>query len=174
MEFLIDQTVFVARVDYFHELSDFAYTALEKKMPLQDRQYTSLKEEYVMDIPPKFSNWVCKTIDENFILHKPDSGIHGCYPKVSGMWTNRMRKGDQHFPHQHNKSFYSFVAYVKTTDNDAPFYFIKDNQGIPVHIDANSMENILIFPSTLIHTVYPKQTDGDRISVSGNVIITGH
>lgn len=172
IEFLVDQTVLVASVEYFSELEKYTYDALEDKIPLNDHKYTSIKEEYRMETPPKFAGWLCKLIDDHFDLHKPANGVYGVYPRVSGMWTNRMYKGDQHFPHQHKNSLYSFAAYVKTTNNDAPFYFIKDNQGVPVYIDENSIANILVFPSTLIHTVYPKQTDGERISVSGNVIVT--
>ena len=90
---------------------------------------------------------------------------------MKGLWVNRMHKGDQHFPHQHDSSFYSFSAYIKTTADDAPFLFIKNDRGEPVNIGEESMGHVLIFPSTLVHTVYPKQTDGERISVSGNIII---
>ena len=174
MEFLVDQTVFVAMIEPFEELSEYTYKALESKVPVGDHDVISLREEYRMEIPPKFEKWICETIDQNFNLHKEIRGVYGVDHtklKISRMWTNRMTKGDQHYPHQHDRAFYSFSAYIKTTDNDAPFYFIKDNNGTPVFINENSQQHVLIFPSTLIHTVYPKNTDGERISVSGNIII---
>ncbi|QIN97262.1 hypothetical protein [Synechococcus phage S-H25] len=174
MEFLLDQTILVAKIEPFDELEEYSKSALENKIPLGDVKYTSLKEEYQMDIPPKFEQWLCKTIDNTFVLHKPEYGIYGVDHtklKIRGMWTNRMSKGEQHYPHIHQKSFYSFAAYIKTSNDDAPFYFIKDNKGTPIQIDENSAGHIIIFPSTLIHTVYPKMTDGERISVSGNIII---
>ena len=60
---------------------------------------------------------------------------------------------------------------IRTTNDDAPFYFIDNNQGQAVWINADSQGHALIFPGTLIHTVYPKQTEDVRISVSGNVIL---
>ena len=176
MRFLIDQVILVAQIDEeaFKELSDNAYEALERKHKLRDDPLVSLKEEYLMDIPYKFEDWLAKTIDRTFLLHKEKRGVYGADHtnlKMKGLWVNRMHKGDQHFPHQHDSSFYSFSAYVKTTDNDAPFMFIHNDMGQPVNMDENSMGHVLIFPSTLIHTVYPKTTDGERISVSGNVIL---
>ena len=176
MEFLLDQTVLVAKIvpDAFQELSDYAYEALERKEPLRDKTIVSLKEEYLMKIPRTFEEWLSTAIDQTFTLHKEVNGIYGVGVenlKLKGAWVNRMQKGDQHFPHMHQNSFYSFAAYIKATDNDAPFMFIKNDMGQPISIDKQSEGHILIFPSTLIHTVYPKQTDGERISVSGNVII---
>lgn len=176
MHFLLDQVILVAQIDpeAFQELSDHAYNALERKHPLRDDPLVSLKEEYLLDVPYKFEEWITKTIDEQFLLHKERSGIYGVDHtklKMKGLWVNRMHKGDQHFPHQHDSSFYSFPAYIKTTADDAPFLFIKNDRGEPVNIGEESMGHVLIFPSTLVHTVYPKQTDGERISVSGNIII---
>ena len=166
----------VARIapDALEDLSYNAYEALERKHPLRDNPLVSLKEEYLMDIPYVFEEWLSKTIHSMFTLHTQKSGIYGVTAdnlKMKGLWVNRMQKGDQHFPHAHESSFYSFAAYLKCTDDDAPFMFIHHDMGQPVSINEQSEGHILIFPSTLIHTVYPKQTDGDRISVSGNVII---
>ena len=67
-------------------------------------------------------------------------------------------------------SLYSFSVYLDVTENDAPFVFVTD-QVNPVYINENSNQHILIFPSKLLHTVYPKLTDGVRVSVSGNVVM---
>ena len=68
-------------------------------------------------------------------------------------------------------SLYSFSVYIDVTENDAPFVFVNESQVSPVYINENSNQHILIFPSKLLHTVYPKLTDGVRVSVSGNVVI---
>ena len=90
---------------------------------------------------------------------------------ITHSWVNVMEKGDQHYPHMHENSFYSFSCYISCANGDAPFYFIKDNKGTKVDIDKSSQGHVLIFPSQMIHTVYPKKTDGQRVSVSGNIII---
>jgi hypothetical protein len=79
MRFLIDQVILVAQIDEeaFKELSDNAYEALERKHKLRDDPLVSLKEEYLMDIPYKFEDWLAKTIDRTFLLHKEKRGVYG-------------------------------------------------------------------------------------------------
>ena len=67
--------------------------------------------------------------------------------------------------------YLSSIAINLIIADDAPFYFIDNNQGQAVFINADSQGHALIFPGTLIHTVYPKETEDVRISVSGNVIL---
>ena len=107
-------------------------------------------------------------------LHKERYGIFNGNKEmleIAKMWVNVMEKGDQHFPHMHEHAFYSFAAYIEVNDDDAPFYFIKDNRGSRIEINKESERHLLLFPSALIHTVYPKESEGQRISVSGNVIL---
>lgn len=158
----------------FRQLKERAYQALETKNPVGDQDAVSIKDEYMMTIPPAFEPWLLRTIHRNFIAHTSICGINGVDEdklRITGMWVNRMKKGEQHQPHAHDNSFYSFSAYIEATDQDASFYFINDNQGSPIYINKESIQHILIFPSTLIHTVQRKRTEGDRISVSGNVVI---
>ena len=53
------------------------------------------------------------------------------------------------------------------------FFIIEDNKVILQRkiINKESEKHMLIFPSGLIHTVYPKESEGQRISVSGNVVL---
>tara|TARA_A100001201_G_scaffold71924_1_gene65748 strand:+ start:868 stop:1512 length:645 start_codon:yes stop_codon:yes gene_type:complete len=181
MQWLVFEKMLVARIycDFLHDqpfeqLKEYAYAALDTPVPLGDDQRVSIKEEYQMQIPPKFEQWLAHIIHKTYSKHKPVNGILGITEdniKISGMWVNRMHKGEQHQVHQHGGSFYSFSAYIECTDNDAPFYFIDNNQGQPVYINKESEQHILIFPSDLIHTVHRKTTDAPRISVSGNVIL---
>ena len=174
MEWLVPNKLMVAAIAPFEELEQYAMAAIEAKVPLGDEDNVSIKREYDMKVPPLFEKWMVDTIDEMFWLHKDVGGIFGNTKdkmRIIKMWANEMLKGDQHQPHLHQYALYSFSCYIRTTNDDAPFYFIWNETGNPVHIDANSQGHALIFPSTLIHTVYPKRTDEVRISVSGNVVI---
>ena len=174
MQFLEYTDIFAGKIreEEFSELKEYAYAGIERRESLGDNPYASNREEYVCEIPPKFEFWLNAIIHSQMKLHQEDAGWYGVKHdmfKIEKMWVNVMKKGDAHFPHTHNKSLYSFVAYIDVNDGDAPFYFIKDNQGTPIAIDSRSIGMFMVFPSTMIHTVYPQPTDNLRISVSGNI-----
>ena len=174
MEWLVPNKLMVAYVQPFEELEAYAMKALEEKVPLGDEDNVSIKREYAMAIPPLFEKWMIDTVDEMFDLHKDVGGIFGNTKdkmRIVKTWANEMHKGDQHQPHMHQYSLYSFTCYIRTTNDDAPFYFIWNETGNPVYINEDSVGHALIFPANLIHTVYPKQTEDVRISISGNLII---
>ena len=176
MQFLPNTEILVVKIpdEPFEVLSDAAYAGIRDKEPLEDPQYASIRQEYGMPIPVLFQTWLQGVIDSTFELHKERYGIYNSETdmlQIARMWVNVMEKGDQHFPHMHENAFYSFAAYIKVDDNDSPFYFIKDNHGSKIEINKESEKHLLIFPSGLIHTVYPKESEGQRISVSGNVVL---
>ena len=181
-EWLIEQKIAVARIpdEQFDELKEYAMDALEKGEPLEDHPYYSINTEdgsnaeNIMPIPPKFSTWLLKEIHTLFERHKAEGGIYGIDDttmQIAKMWVNRMKKGDQHQLHCHTFSMYSFSSYLDVQDNDAPFIFVNGDHVEPVYINDNSNKHLLIFPSTLMHTVYRKKTDGERITASGNVVL---
>tara|TARA_B100001250_G_C19673820_1_gene732723 strand:+ start:543 stop:1094 length:552 start_codon:yes stop_codon:yes gene_type:complete len=177
MNFIPNSDILVAAIpdDVFADLTKASHMGIASKKPLGDEKEASIRQEYQMPIPNIFEDWITQTIDLSFPYHTPEYGIMEMDKKnmkIVQMWVNVMEKGDQHFPHQHRHSFYSFSCYISCTNDDAPFYFIKDNRGQKVNIDKGSEGHALIFPSTLIHTVYPKTTEDKRISVSGNIVLT--
>jgi len=174
MQFLNYTDILVGEIPHpeFKELEEYSYAGIEKRETLGDNPSASIREEYVLEIPPKFESWLASVCSSFGTLHTEDAGWYGVNHtmfRIEKMWVNVMTKGDAHFPHTHSRSLYSFAAYIDVNDGDAPFYFIKDNQGTPIQIDKNSKGMIMIFPSTMIHTVYPQTTDNHRISVSGNI-----
>ena len=182
MEWLVEQKMLCAKVHEapFKQLKEYADAAFEKGRPLGDHPNYSINTtdrenaEYAMDIPPLFDEYVRQAIHNNFMLHKAEMGVYGIDEtklQVVKMWANKMRKGDQHQLHTHSFSLYSFSVYLDVVENDAPFVFVNEAQVSPVYINGNSNQHILIFPSKLLHTVYPKLNDGVRVSVSGNVVI---
>ena len=179
---LVDRKIAVARIpdEQFDELSEYAMTAIDNDEPVGDDPYHSintkdgLNGENAMSIPLKFSSWFLKEIDNIFILHKPEMGVYGIDSskmKITQMWVNRMKEGDQHQLHTHMFSMYSFAAYIDVRDDDAPFAFVNGDYIQPISIDYNINKHVLFFPSTLMHTVYRKNNNTERISVSGNVAL---
>ncbi len=176
MQFLPNTEILVCQIpdEPFDILEKAAREGIEEKKSLGDPQYASIRQEYSMPIPVLFQSWLQFVIDDMYELHKERYGIFNGNKEmleIAKMWVNVMEKGDQHFPHMHEHAFYSFAAYIEVNDDDAPFYFIKDNRGSRIEINKESERHLLLFPSALIHTVYPKESEGQRISVSGNVIL---
>ena len=68
MEWLVPHKLFVAQIQPFDELEEYAFKAIEKKEPVGDHKMVSIKREYSMDIPPRFERWLCNTIDTQFDL----------------------------------------------------------------------------------------------------------
>jgi len=176
MRFLEGTDILVAEMplSVFADMQQASDIAIEKKIIHNDPVEASLRQEYAMEVPQSFHHWITLLIDHAYDLHKLKYGIatEGAQNlHITNMWCNIMEKGDQHYPHMHENSFYSFSCYISTTNDDAPFYFIKDNKGTKVDINKSSEGHVLIFPSQMIHTVYPKTTEGKRVSVSGNIVI---
>jgi len=176
MRFLEGTDILVAEMpkSVFADMQQASEIAIEKKITHNDPAEASIRQEYSMECPDSFKEWILLLIDHAFEFHKLRYGIategtQNLY--ITHSWVNVMEKGDQHYPHMHENSFYSFSCYISCANGDAPFYFIKDNKGTKVDIDKSSEGHVLIFPSQMIHTVYPKKTDGQRVSVSGNIII---
>ena len=100
-----------------------------------------------------------------------------CLPKFqfANWWLNINKKGDSNDYHTHPDSMLSGVWYI--TDNYGSIEFqhpllhnrngiLEDGQGsINLHCTAGDM---LVFPSDLVHRVYPHTENNLRISVSFN------
>ena len=106
--------------------------------------------------------------------------------ELTDLWVNYMQKGEFNPPHIHNQQL-SFVIYLKVpqelidenknyigSDSAGPggIKFINDWNAdilniaeVPIFPKKNEC---YIFPGSLVHTVYPFQSDCERVSVSGN------
>ena len=104
--------------------------------------------------------------------------------EITGMWANKLKKGDSHPPHTHSNNVLSGVYYL---EGGAPIQFFDPRpQASVLHpnleyttfdnssmMQFNSQKGIgLIFPSWLQHWV--PTTNKDRISISWNIILRGN
>jgi hypothetical protein len=82
---------------------------------------------------------------------------------IADFWGNHYQKGDFTIFHDHVPATHSFCYFVKCSKNSSPFIFKHSN------FKVNAEEGkLVIFPSYLKHYV-PKEKDGDRVTLSGNI-----
>ena len=100
---------------------------------------------------------------------------------ITQCWANRNPKGSKHHEHVHPNSIISGVMYFQINEKLPPISFSKDRQdGMKLnpekynHVNSESFMlpckpgELILFPSSLKHSVPINQGDEDRISVSFN------
>ena len=100
---------------------------------------------------------------------------------ITQCWANRNPKGSKHHEHVHPNSIVSGVMYFQINEKLPPIQFSKDRQdGMKLdpikynHVNSESFllpckpGELILFPSSLKHSVPINQGDEDRISVSFN------
>jgi len=107
---------------------------------------------------------------------------------ITQSWLNFARKNEDHGAHRHPNSFLSGVFYVKARKNQDKIVFERSdyqtilpmtnnpNQfNIPEHIVPVGTNDIVLFPSSLIHSVPKVSYEEDvRISLAFNSFIEGN
>ena len=100
---------------------------------------------------------------------------------ITQCWANRNPKGSQHHEHMHPNSIVSGVMYFQINEKLPPISFYKDRQdGMKLnpekynHLNSETFMlpckpgELILFPSSLKHSVPTNQGEEDRISVSFN------
>ena len=137
-----------------------------------DDSYLLRKEEL-----KNIKNFLCESVDKftkNVLNSKQRLVITQC-------WANRNPKGSKHHEHVHPNSIISGVMYFQINEKLPPIQFAKTNQAgmklDPIkynHVNSESFllpckpGELILFPSSLKHSVPINQGDEDRISMSFN------
>jgi len=100
---------------------------------------------------------------------------------ITQSWANKSGKGQKHHSHIHPNSIVSGVFYFQMDENLPPIQFKRDaSDNLSLDIDKFNNFNsstfilpvkngeLIIFPSTLEHSVPPNTSDKERISLSFN------
>ena len=100
---------------------------------------------------------------------------------ITQCWANRNPKGSKHHEHVHPNSIISGVMYFQINEKLPPISFSKDRQdGMKLnpekynHVNSESFMlpckpgELIMFPSSLKHSVPINMSDEDRISISFN------
>ena len=150
-----------------------------------------IEEEYILKLDDAvYSDKLAKEIV--FHLEKmfsfftdPDSNTNNDLKvtsiEFSPAWVNVQRPGEFNPMHSHSGA-YSFIIYVDIPDNVRNEHLEQDknwqynSRGMLEFRHSNSgmgvspkTGDIIIFPATLEHAVYPFRSNEERISISGNV-----
>ena len=190
-KFNIDDKIYDKLVNYSNDVSLLLYNkSLAGNI---ENEYDIFK--YANEIEPFILQQVTKTKP----LFEYFKKLHILYPKplpltINSLWLNRQKKHEFNPIHEHSGIF-SFILFLKipfTSGEQAQvspgknsnnsdragklcFYYIDSEEkgGIGekvLDVDKTWERTGLIFKSDLKHAVYPFFTEGERITVSGNLL----
>lgn len=110
---------------------------------------------------------------------------HNVNLRVTQSWCNYSESGQFHHKHAHPNSYISGVFYIQTNSNDRIYFYRDGWQQIklpPKEYNAYNSESwwfeayagrLILFPSSLTHTVPTVQGENTRISLSFNTFPVG-
>lgn len=126
-----------------------------------DLEYLSNLKKYILD---QLKNYYQNVLFEKNVI-----------PFITQSWVNRTEKGQNTHPHRHPNSIVSGVFYVDANDsiefydsNPSSFNINKTVKRINV-----STNDLILFPSTLLHYVPPHSESKTRFSIAFNSFATG-
>lgn len=112
---------------------------------------------------------------------------------ITNSWINVNRPGDQCVPHTHNNSLISGVLYLKVSENSGDIMFYRDilsllpfPPALDLDLDSSNIYNcknfahrpktndICLFPSVIMHSAEPNNSDEERWCLSFNVFVRGN
>lgn len=85
---------------------------------------------------------------------------------ITDMWGAVYRKGESADMHEHHPAAFSFVYYLKASQQSSPLIFPTCEAGFNVR-PAPGL--IALFPGYLHHAVPPQQIEEERIVIAGNM-----
>ena len=168
-----DQMDFVTNREWFHVRS--------MNPNLRSSATDILDSEQLLDLR--------KFIDDTISVYASKvMGITNAEFYITQSWANRNPTGREHHIHNHPNSIISGVFYVKSKAETGAIRFHKANEvNRTIHfsdIDFNNynspyadvyVENndLILFPSTLSHSVNVNEDSEDRISIAFNTFVRG-
>lgn len=107
--------------------------------------------------------------------------------RITQSWFNYSKPGEWHHKHAHPNSFISGVLYMKAAKDIDRIYFYNDQyEQFQIPTDNWNLYNsrswwlsvetgsVMMFPSSLTHSVEPVQGDDERISLAFNTFPVGY
>ncbi len=145
-----------------------------------DNRYV-LKDPVFADL----SKFIEESVDAYFkAIHAPQNEVK---LRVTQSWFNYSKPEEWHHKHSHANSFVSGVFYVKAANQEDRIYFYKDEYSqIQMPTKEFNVYNssswwlpattgsLLLFPSSLVHSVEPVKGDNVRVSLAFNTFPVGY
>ena len=141
---------------------------------LDDGRLSDLNKWFELCVGDYFKNIICPSDDIT--------------PYITLSWLNFTNKGEHHHKHIHHNSIVSGVFYINTNEDDKiEFYIDEVHESIQFSIDDQDRNTfnstswwlpvqtgkLLLFPSSLRHSVPTVMSDKTRASLSFNVFVKG-
>jgi len=168
----------------------FNLTNEEQTFILQQQQITNTgnttsANNYILDCEQltRLKKYCEESVNQYFAAIYAPSSDCGLY--ITQSWVNFSKPGEQHHKHNHSNSFVSGVFYVEAnkqfdkiwfhrTSND---FVIPSNQPNPFNAMSAFFEvgkgELIMFSSTVQHSVMPVETESTRVSIAFNTFIRG-
>ena len=141
-----------------------------------------LDDERLSDLKKWFEKCLYDYCD--IVLHIKDD----ITPYITSSWLNSTKKGQFHHEHFHTNSIVSAVFYIDVNESTDKIVFHKPNIN-PISINVKNDEFnqfnaescsvvaqtglLILFPSSLRHSVPPVTSDKTRVSLSFNTFVKG-
>ena len=127
------------------------------------RTNSKIHEEY--ELFDRFKKIICNLIHNNCrwvneLFREIDNY------KTLSMWGMIYNKGDYAITHEHIPSHISYVFYLKVDENSSPLVFDEFNYQI-----TPNEGQLLVFPGHMKHCVPVQKNYGERIAISGNILL---
>lgn len=154
----------------------------ESKAPWGDNVGTTFDVRRNHDIESFALEGMALAVIEGVNAYLTDIEYSGPGLRLAESWFNFFQKGGFQFDHVHPGSRVSGVYYYQTTEGDGELRFSNpvgqlamgvfpyDGQEPPVARVVPKVGRMVLFPSWLSHRVQPIVSDGERISISFNLI----
>ena len=167
------------------QLDETIYKVLKNEMEKKDGSFFSNKGGYqtVSINNEKICNTILnksvKMITENYRIFNSNF-------TMNALWINQNKKGNYNSPHIHPLSVFAGVYYLNVAETGGDLIFFRSdrsNQMLDINKDLidedfnaeyhlRPLKNqIILFPSNLIHMVSAHFEDKPRISISFNILI---
>ncbi len=185
METMILFPVVIGRTDLSHEISDQHRKAMSFLPYSANEGNHRAKESFILNLP-EFANLkdtVERSINEYFI--KNYAPLDDLRLRITTSWLNVTLHGEYHHKHHHANSAFSAVLYLNVMDGDeiefynhVPEYIKFDKKSFNI-VNASSWilpvkkNELIIFPSWLMHSVPKKEHIGQRVSMAINTFYDG-
>jgi uncharacterized protein (TIGR02466 family) len=139
---------------------------------LEKTEMTELKFFILQEVKKYFNNVIC-----------PDNSVE---PYITLSWLNFTYKNGHHHRHSHNNSIISGVFYIQVANDDKIWFYNEKHKSIDITTKEFNIfnssswwvpaeaNNLLLFPSELMHGVNEITSEESRISLSFNVFVKGN
>ena len=170
----------------FNKVKTIVLDPLSRKNPYNHKLIASIREEYITPQIPELIEYLDEMYKEWVNLYKLSDVPY----VIDSIWTNYMKKGEFNPNHIHPNALAVFVIWIHIPYDINEEMRYGNNQSqcknscfeltyntydgrimtFPIPVDKSFEGTVLMFPSRMVHCVYPFFTsDEERVSIAGNI-----